>query len=78
LTILEQRGNVPSGQLRILGQLSVLPACQSFTRADPKTPIAAGEQAHNVLAREVFAGWQLELDLPNAIEVKQPESCSEP
>jgi hypothetical protein len=73
LTILNERIHRLFGKFSILGQLAILPACQPFVGANPKTPVMCGYQASNVVARETFAFNLVPWDVPNAIEAKQAE-----
>jgi hypothetical protein len=67
-----------SGKLRVVSQLAVLPTCKPFRGANPKTPIARGEQASNIAAGEMLTRRRLPWDAPNAIEAKQAEFRAEP
>ena len=77
-TILKERRNNLSGKLRVVSQLAVLPTCKPMISANPKTPIARGEQASNIVAGEMLTRWRLPWDAPNAIEAKQTEFRAEP
>ena len=70
--------NILSGKFRVLSQLAVLPTCKPFIGANPKTPIARGEQASNVAAGEMLTRRRLPWDEPNAIEAKQAEFRAQP
>src|SRR5262249_24333050 len=55
-------------KLGVRGQPTILPTCDSFRRADPKSPIARGEQAENAVGREMLARRRLPGDGPHTIE----------
>ena len=76
--ILKERNDGLSSELRVMSQLAVLPTCKSFIGANPKTPIARGEQASNMAAGEMLTCRRLPWDAPNAIEAKQAEFRAEP
>jgi hypothetical protein len=61
-----------------MGQLSVLPTGKPFVGADPKAPIARGEQLSNIATGEVLTRWRLPWDASNAIEAKQARFGAEP
>jgi hypothetical protein len=68
-SILKERTNL-SSQLRVVRQLAVLPTCKPFSGANPKAPIARGEQTSDGSAGEMLTSWRLPWDTPNAIETK--------
>jgi len=47
--IFNELGNILSVKLRELGEFSVLPTCEPFGGSNPKSPVARGEQAPNVV-----------------------------
>src|SRR5262249_55247601 len=53
--VLNEPQNQLSRDFGILGELSVLPACQPLQGPDPKSSVARGQQAHYPLGREVLA-----------------------
>jgi hypothetical protein len=61
-----------------MSKLTVLPACKPFDSADPKAPIASGEQVSNIAAGQMFTRRRLPWDAPNAVESKQAEFRAEP
>ena len=76
-TILKERINILSGKVRVVSQLAILPTGESDTCANPKTPIAGGEQASDIVTGELLTGWRLPWDAPNAIEANQAEFRAE-
>jgi hypothetical protein len=77
-TILKQRGDALSSQLRVAGQLTVLPTGKPFSGANPQASIARGEQAMNIAAGEMLTGRRLPWDVQDTIESKQAEFRAEP
>jgi len=61
-----------------MSQLAILPTCKPFCGANPKTPIARGNESSNVAAREMLTRWRFPWDAPNAIEAKQTKFRAEP
>jgi hypothetical protein len=76
--ILKKVSDKLSSQLRVLSQPAILPARKPFRAANPKTPIASGQEASNLNAWEMLALWRLPRYAPNAIEAEQAEFGAEP
>jgi len=77
-TILEERINSLSRNLRVLSQLAILPTGQPFVSANPKSSIARDEEFANKAAGKMLIPWRLPRDAPNAIEAKQAEFRAQP
>ena len=77
-TILEERNKIVSRKLPVVSQLAVLPTGKPFIGGDPKTPIASGENASNIVAREMLTRRRLPRSGPNAIEANQAEFGAKP
>jgi len=67
-----------SRNFRVVSQLAVLPTGKPFSGADPKPPIARGEQLSNIAAGEMLTRRRLPWDAPNAIEADQAEFRAQP
>ena len=67
-----------SRKFRVMRQSAILPARKPFVAANPKTPIASGQEASNLNAWEMLALWRLPRYAPNAIEAEQAEFGAEP
>src|ERR1700734_3948233 len=76
--VLHERMDILPGQFRVLSQLAVLPTCEPFSGANPKTPIARSEHASNIGAREMLARGRLPGETPNPVEAEQAEFRAEP
>jgi hypothetical protein len=77
VTILDQRAYNLSIKLMVLSELAALPAHQSFTGANPKGPVARGEQTPNLVGGQLVRR-RLPGDGPDAIEAKQAEFSTQP
>jgi len=77
-TVFKKRPNALSRRLRVEGQLAVFPTGKPLIGANPKTPIARGNQGSNVAALELLTGGRLPLDLLDTIEPKQTEFRAQP
>src|SRR5580693_538720 len=77
-TILDGRSKFQSGKIGIVRELAVLPTCEPLIGANPKTPIAPGEQTCNHAAGELLTRRRLPGDGPDAVEAKQAEFRAEP
>jgi hypothetical protein len=75
--ILKERTNL-SGNLRVERQLAVLPTCKPLGGANPKAPIAGGEQASDRSAREMLTCGRPPRDRSNTVEVEQAGFRAEP
>ncbi len=53
-TILKERNDILQSKFRVTRQFAILPTSEALHGANPKTPIARGEQACNKLAGELF------------------------
>src|SRR5262249_48901651 len=67
-----------AGELRVLGQLAVLDAGESFERADPERAVAGSEQGSDVVRWESLARRRPPLQRPDAIETQQPQFGAKP
>jgi len=78
LAVLEERAHDPAGELGILREAAVLPACQPSEGADPKRAIAGDQQLVDFAAGELLAARRRPLGAANAIEAAQAEFGAEP
>src|SRR5262249_46577236 len=78
VTILEESNHQLAGQVRVSGQLAVLPAGESLEAPDPERPVARDEQAGDVAGGERLVGGRLPGDAPDTIEAKQAELGAQP
>ena len=78
ITILKERVDTQSGELRVAGEVAAVPTRKPFSSANPKTAVARGEQASNVAAGQMLTGRRLPRDVPDAIESKQAEFRAQP
>src|SRR5262249_14445573 len=78
VTILKERKHKFLANLGVQCHPPVLQTCQTFIGANPKAPIAAGEQVDNHARRQVLIGWRFPSDDPDAVEAKQPELRTQP
>jgi len=62
----------------VIGQLAVLPTCQSFIGANPKAPVTRDEQSPNAGTGEMLTRRWRPRDAPNTIEANQAEFFAEP
>src|SRR6266699_519735 len=77
-TILKEVSNPLSHKFGILSQLAVLPTCQPFGGADPKSPIARGEETINHAGGKRLIGRRLPVHVSDVIEAKQVEFRTQP
>jgi hypothetical protein len=61
-----------------MSELAILPTYKPFRGANPKTPIARGNESSNVATREMLTRWRFPWDAPNAIEANQTKFRAEP
>jgi len=78
ITILEERINSLSRNLRVLNQLAILPTGQPFVSANPKSSIARDEEFANKAAGKMRIPWRLPLDSANTIKATQAEFRAQP
>src|SRR5882672_9847934 len=71
LTILEEREDVDSRQLRVGCEPAVLQAGESVRRADPERPVACGQQAQDLAGGEVLARRRRPGRAAHTIEAQQ-------
>src|SRR5262249_7780278 len=76
--ILKELENILSGQLWILSKFPVLPTGKSFRGANPKRPVAGGQQTPYKVIRQILIRWRLPGDGPDAIEANQAEFRTQP
>src|SRR5215813_3733482 len=76
--VLNNRENVESGKLRVMGQLAVFPTGKTVPGANPKRPVAPRKQAENVTGGKMLAMWWLPGNVSDPIEANQAEFRAEP
>ena len=78
LVILTERIDIVPVNLRVMGDLAVLPNCETLGGANPTSAIAGGAQFAYVVAREMLANGRLPGNAANAIEPAQASFGCEP
>src|SRR5271169_4521600 len=76
--ILKERENRLAGKLRVLSKLAAIPAGKPLRGPNPKSPIACAEQTVDSARGEMLTCWRLPGYVPDTIEAKQAEVCSQP
>src|SRR4029077_12751094 len=78
IAILKKPENIVSGKLRVLHKLALFPACEPVRGANPKCPVARGEQGKNVTGWETLVPCRLPWNIPYSVEAQQAELCAQP
>src|SRR5260370_11244890 len=76
--IFEEPEDFQSGKLGVLRELAALPTGKPFRGANPKGPVARGDQTPDLIGREMLVGRRLPGNVSDTIETEQAKLGSQP
>src|SRR5260370_36150518 len=76
--IFEEAEDFHSGKLGVLRELAAFPTGKPFRGANPKGPVARGDQTPDLIGREMLVGRRLPGNVSDTIETEQAKLGSQP